>query len=182
MTEISFFVHGIPKAQPRPRAFARKLGNGKFIARTYEAGTAEAWKSAVANAVRRRRPRFPLDGPLRVDITFHFPRPKSHLRGNAQVLREDAPTWHSGRPDRDNLDKAVLDALTQIGMWQDDSQVCCGEIKKLYAVNNAQAGAQITIQKLKRGAYDLPRPRIPNCRPPRPPPRRRKGNWRDEKQ
>ena len=40
MAPIEFFVEGDPKPQPRPRAFARKIGN-KFMARVYDAGTAE---------------------------------------------------------------------------------------------------------------------------------------------
>lgn len=44
---ITFFIHGDPKPQPRPRAFARRMG-AKFVARVYDAGTAEGWKSQIA--------------------------------------------------------------------------------------------------------------------------------------
>jgi hypothetical protein len=76
-------------------------------------------------------------GPVRVDLCFYFARPKSHFRTGkfAGVLRDDAPKWHTTKPDRDNLEKAVLDALTQVGgFWQDDSQVCAGSVTKRYGI------------------------------------------------
>lgn len=144
MTPITFFVPGVPKAQPRPRAFARKFGS-KFSARVYDPGTAEGWKSAIAVAAKPFLPTEPLAGPLRVDVTFIFPRPKSHFRSTGE-LKQTAPDWHTSRGDRDNLDKAVLDCLTQLGMWKDDGQVCSGTIRKHYALSRfTLSGASVTI-------------------------------------
>lgn len=125
MTTIQFHVDGEPKAQPRPRAFARKMG-GKFVARVYDAGTAEGWKSAVAAAALPHRPARPLDGPLSLMLVYSMPRPKSHYRSGkrSHELKDGMTANHTQKPDLDNLTKAVLDALTQIGMWRDDSQVC----------------------------------------------------------
>lgn len=135
-TIASFTVLGDPKPQPRPRAFAR----GKHV-RVYDPGTAEGWKAAIALAAREHLPPEPLQGPVRLDATFRFRRPKAHyLRG---VLRTNAPEHHTGRPDVDNLHKAVLDCLTQLGMWHDDGQVCAGEVVKVYS---EQPGAEIHVQ------------------------------------
>lgn len=35
-------------------------------------------------------------------------------------------------PDRDNLEKMVSDAINKTGIWEDDSQVCGGEVKKIW--------------------------------------------------
>lgn len=141
---IRFWVDGTPKAQPRPRAFYRK-GIG---ARVYDAGTAEGWKGSVALAARPHVPAKPLSGPLYVAISFYIPRPKSHYRtgSHAGELRPDAPVYHAQKPDRDNLEKAVLDALTQIGMWEDDSQADDGPVQKFWA--NDRSGAAIEIRQL----------------------------------
>jgi len=55
--------------------------------------------------------------PLRVSITIYFPRPKSHFKTgrNANIMRDNAPVWHTSKPDRDNCDKAIMDALTNLG-------------------------------------------------------------------
>lgn len=163
---IQFRVFGIPKPQPRARSFVlRGKGGrpilsktGEPIIRVHEAGTAENWKSLVADAAREFVPMPPLLGPLRVDIHFVFPRPKAHyksqsvaakLSGAKPVLKPNAPTWYCmSRNDRDNLDKAVLDALTVIGMWKDDGQVCAGEITKCYECEGMTPGAFIRIEEL----------------------------------
>ena len=122
---ISFFVSGEPKGQPRPRAFARKMG-GKFVARVFDCGTAEAWKSCIAAAAAQHKPAAPISGPVRLRIAFHLPRPKGHYTSGKieRGLRATAPNYHTGKPDADNLAKAVMDALTQCGwFWADDAQV-----------------------------------------------------------
>lgn len=143
---ISFFARGEPKGQPRPRAFAFR---GK--ARVFDPGTAEAWKQAVVVALREQcglvTP--PITVPIQVGITLYFPRPKSHFRTgkNAHLRRDDAPVFHTAKPDADNAAKAILDALTIAELWKDDAQVCRLSVIKLYA--DGHAGAQIDIQELE---------------------------------
>lgn len=141
MNPITFTVRGEPKAQPRPRAFARKFGNGKVAARMYDAGTAEGWKGLIALAAKPFMPAAPIEGPLRVDIDFFFPRPGRLMRKKDP----DVPIPHDSKPDRDNCEKAVLDALTQLGFWRDDAQVCEGEVRKFYASKSGTPHAKIQI-------------------------------------
>lgn len=140
---LDLFIPGIPKAQPRPRAFARRIGN-KFMARVYDAGTAEAWKSCIAIVVNPVKPVSPVEGPVRLTIDFFLPRPDRLCR------KKDPPAaiLHTGKPDRDNLEKAVCDALTQIGVWKDDGQVCSGEVRKFYHAIGNRPGAQVRIESL----------------------------------
>jgi crossover junction endodeoxyribonuclease RusA len=134
---ITFFVQGTPKAQPRVKFSSR----GKF-GRAYTPDTADDWKALVMIEAKKHFKQ-PLEGPLRVDIEFLFPRPKSHFTSKGQ-LKPNAPFWHTTKPDRDNLDKCVLDALTTVGAWHDDCQVCCGTIYKSYTTQSL-TGANITI-------------------------------------
>lgn len=144
MTPISFFVPGQPKGQPRPRAFAMKFGN-KYQARMYDAGTAEGWKSSVAGAAKEFLPATPVEIPLRLTLVFYMPRPKSHLNSKGN-LKESAPVWFAGKPDSDNLAKAVMDALTILGMWKDDSQVVKLTSMKAYA--NERSGCDVVIEDM----------------------------------
>jgi Holliday junction resolvase RusA-like endonuclease len=155
VSPIVIEVTGIPKAQPRPKAFARKFGNGKYMARVYDPGTAEGWKGQIALAAKGVTPFPPLQGPLSVSIEFRMPRPLDHyksrskaakLAGAALILRQPAPYWHISKPDADNASKAVFDCLTTLGMWKDDSQVCEHMVTKVYA---DRPGATITITPLE---------------------------------
>jgi Holliday junction resolvase RusA-like endonuclease len=107
----------------------------------YDPGTAEGWKGCIAMAAETHCPAVPLDGPVSVSIDFLFQRP-------GRLLRKKDPDGripHVAKPDRDNCEKAVLDALTQLGFWRDDAQVCAGEVRKYYCARDEPAGAIITI-------------------------------------
>ena len=142
MKSINIFVAGLPVAQPRPRAVAIK---GK--ARMYSPGTSNEWKACVIRDLKQYAGTFPAGVPLRCDLTFYLPRPAGHFRTgkNAGLVKESAPARPTGKPDRDNLDKAVCDAITAAGVWRDDSQVTDGRIRKRYVQPGLWQGCLITI-------------------------------------
>lgn len=147
MKTISFQVSGDPKGQPRPRAFARRMG-AKFVARVYDAGTAEEWKSLIATAAKPFAPREPLGCAFYVQLHFIFRRPAHHYRGGkfSAELKASAPLFHTAKPDADNLAKAVLDCLTQLGcFWRDDQQVTQLYVSKSYGV---MPGVHVQIKEL----------------------------------
>jgi Holliday junction resolvase RusA-like endonuclease len=136
MNHIAFFVPGEPKGQPRPRAFALR---GRV--RVYDPGTAEAWKKQVALAAREHLPPSPIATPALVHLRFVLPRPRAHY-GRAG-LKSSAPQEHASKPDVDNLAKAVLDALVDVGFLEDDRLVWLLLITKRYA--NAGPGCEVRI-------------------------------------
>jgi len=138
---IEFYVQGIPKGQPRPKAFSRG-----GIAKVYDPGTAEGWKGLVALAAKGLLPAEPLAGCVYLSLKFYMPRPRGHYRTgkNAQMLKPSAPGFCSTKPDADNLAKAVMDALTQLNAWRDDAQVVQLHASKLYD-NGGGPGCKITI-------------------------------------
>lgn len=142
---ITFKVSGIPKGQPRPRAFAF---GGK--ARVFDPGTAEHWKTEIAAAAYLALPDNPLPGPLVLQIDFFFPRPKKHYAKAG--LRRGAPFWHRSKPDADNAAKAVMDALTTLGVWEDDAQVAQLVVRKCFAATPRDAGAVVTVETLEEMA------------------------------
>ena len=136
----SFFVEGIPKPQPRPKACIRGRHAG-----VYDPGTADEWKAKVRKAWRDSGLE-KFVGPLKVSYHFEMPRPKSHFKKG--VLRPGAPYWHIIRPDMDNVIKSTQDALTDAGAWDGDEQVCAGDPKKRYCGISGRTGCLITIEQL----------------------------------
>ena len=127
MTRINFWVAGEPKGQPRPKAFARA-----GIASVYDPGTAEGWKAIVRIEAEKNKPAVVLTGPLRLCLHFFIKRPKSHYNSKG-ILKPGAAYRHIGKPDADNLAKAVMDAITNLGTWwKDDSQIAVLHVVKSY--------------------------------------------------
>jgi len=136
---LSIHVPAIPVAQPRVKATTI---NG--FARVYNPrGPVDVFKSTVQMAVSAAYSGKPLEGPFSVSIVFVFPRPKSMVRKRRPMPRER----HAQKPDRDNLDKAVLDAMKGL-IFRDDAQVCAGSIEKWIAAGDEQPHVTIVIEEL----------------------------------
>lgn len=118
--------------------------------KVYTPESVQGWKLQVYLAAKEYLPREPFEAPVYLSIWFFMPRPKALTKRH----REHWP-FCVARPDRDNLEKSVMDVLQhktvkgrvlQPGFWRDDAQVVCGPIVKLYAGENQQPGAFITIE------------------------------------
>lgn len=149
MSALSFFVRGEPKGQPRPRAFARKMG-AIHVARFYDSDVADAWKRAVYLGVIEAANKAGWQvttGPVSVTLRFAMPRPKSHF--GAKGLKPSAPQAHVGKPDADNLAKLILDQATRTErIWRDDSQVVEMHVVKGWAFEQ-ESGCVVEIALAK---------------------------------
>ena len=136
-TPLAFFVEGQPKGQPRPKAVNRGRHAG-----VYDPGTADGWKSCVRDTARGYRSDEPIATPMSVSLRFVMPRPKTKFRKRDGDGRQP----HTSTPDADNLAKAVLDALTDIGFLSDDALVWSLSIEKWYAGVGERTGCHITVE------------------------------------
>ena len=154
MTKIEFFVAGIPKAQPRPQVVPIMrdgrvvMKGGRPILRAYTPNTADGWKQCIRMYARPHVPQTPIEGAIRLHLGFLMPRPKSHYGTGkrADVLRDSAPLYHTSKPDFDNLEKAVVDTLTELAFWVDDGQICRCRTSKLYPAPGVDCGVHIRIE------------------------------------
>jgi Holliday junction resolvase RusA-like endonuclease len=161
----NFDVQGIPKAQPRHQAFAKVLtkkgkpvldakGKPRITARVYQKNTAEWWKAQVVTAAKDWRPMNPLEGPIQMRIVFWMPRPKRLMREKDP----DGPIFHLSKPDTENLEKPILDALKLDGWFRDDSQVCVKHSAKYYhAKHGGGPGAEIYVTELDESDFVVAR-------------------------
>jgi Holliday junction resolvase RusA-like endonuclease len=130
---IQFFAAGIPAPKGSTRAFVVK-GRARV---TNDNAATKPWQLTVAWTAREAMEgRPPMQGPIRVEATFQFIKPKSAKKR----------VHHTVKPDVDKLLRACLDALKQGGAYQDDSQVVVSQIRKIYA---DRAGADVTVEAAK---------------------------------
>jgi Holliday junction resolvase RusA-like endonuclease len=115
---MRFILDFPPMPCPRPRVALAK--NRKF-AHAYYPAAYKNWKTNVAKAVKAQfKDRHVYDFPVAVDVAFSVKRPKS--------TKLEAP-----KPDIDNYLKAILDAMTDAGVWDDDKHVVTVRATKRWA-------------------------------------------------
>jgi len=78
-------------------------------------------------------------------MRFVMPRPKAHHYRASWQLKPTAPRYVTSKPDADNLAKAVLDALTDVSAWTDDSLVVSLSVVKTYG---SETGCDVQISPL----------------------------------
>jgi Holliday junction resolvase RusA-like endonuclease len=106
--KYQFVVLGKAIAQPRHRVACQGGYPRVYLPHDHPV---HEYKLRIVDGARHAN--IPLiEGPIRIDIMFSFKR-----KGNKP--RE----FKISKPDLDNLDKAVMDALTDAGVWGDDAQV-----------------------------------------------------------
>lgn len=140
------FIAGLPKGQPRARS-------AKGMKGVYDPGTADHWKMLVRASFEKALPEVPFDEPLRIDMDFFFKRPKVFNKRTREAYdgTKNIPSGvvlHTSKPDRDNLEKAVLDAMVNVGYMRDDSLVVAGQVRKFYHARDGRPGAIIVVSRL----------------------------------
>ena len=143
--KVSFVVPGVPVAQPRQR-HRIATANGKSFVKNYTPARdpVNAFKAAVALAAAAAYQGAPLEGPLRLTVTFVLPRPK-YLTWKRKAMPR---CWAPVKPDRDNLEKSLQDALNG-QLWIDDAQVVTGQVRKVFAAGGEQPCVEVEVNCLE---------------------------------
>lgn len=146
MSGLSFTVPGIAA----PQGSKRHVGHGIMVE---SSARLKPWRAAVTAAAAEARAGHPtITGPVVLGAVFSFPRPAGHYGTgrNAGVVRDSAPSWPSTRKfgDLSKLVRAVEDAITDAGVWQDDCQVVAfGVMAKVWAPPGESPSTRITIRE-----------------------------------
>ena len=134
------FVEGVPIPQGSARAFVVK---GRAIV-TSDNPKLKGWREWLRVNLRSEwASQDTLRTPCSVHLTFVLPRPKSHL--STKGVKASAPTQMTGKPDLDKLVRAVLDAVTDAGIWQDDAQVVALSAAKAWGNPQEKTGVSVTV-------------------------------------
>ena len=111
MPSLSISVPGkAASGRPRIKAGGRGMYNVKPV-RDWMNHTRSMAVAQVANQI-------PKPVPIGIMMNFYLPWPKGTPKAKALTYGP-----HPERPDIDNLMKPVLDALSEAGLWGDDSQI-----------------------------------------------------------
>ena len=123
---IEFIVYGEPVAKGRAKFCVR---GGHAIAYT-PAETRDAEGDFRTQSLKYR-PKELITGPIELTIWIYKSIPKSFSKKKA-ALAEAGVLKPITRPDKDNYEKLICDALKDV-FWRDDSQICDGDTHKRYS-------------------------------------------------
>jgi len=148
---IEFTVPGTPVAKARPRT--ARLPNGGT--RHYTPAKTEQWEARAAYAAHQaiiKAGTHPYQGPVAVIITAVFPVPDSwpKWRREAAMNGEVVPT---AKPDMDNVEKAVKDAMNGV-VYRDDAQVVVKVTELKYG---EEPGVHVAVKETGQRRHDAKR-------------------------
>lgn len=171
---IEFFVPGRPQQKGSKTAIPRrdKL-TGKYLLDFQERpiiDTIDAnrkspkWMKHVKKvSIEKMLQATPLQGPVKLSARFYFSRILKHYlrRKSGDILRDDAPHWHTSTPDQSKLIRAIEDAMSGV-VYGDDRQIAVyGLIEKVYTEKSE--GVLIRVESI-----DDPGPQTDLCRVTQP--------------
>lgn len=136
LQELRFRVNAVPA----PQGSKKHVGRGRLIEVSKKVGP---WRDAVKAAAKAQmtaESSQTIGEAVEVTIIFYLVRPKAHFTSRG-VLKPSAPTYVINRPDIDKLVRSTLDALTDAGVFTDDSRVVRLSATKLYGA----PGAEVTV-------------------------------------
>ena len=129
---IQFHVPGVPIPQGSKKSIPHKA-SGQFVMIDAHPGL-KSWRKAVTQAAKAHVGTFSKHEPVALVAEFELPRPRS--------VRRDHPAV---KPDLDKLTRALLDGITDAGVWVDDGQVVTASITKRYG----DPGVSVLIYSLE---------------------------------
>lgn len=122
--EFILVINGNPVSASRPRI----SGRCRYYNEPYK-----SYKTLLSKEIDKLIPKdksllFEQYEPLSVEIVYEMPIPKMSPKKTASMIG----AYHTKKPDLDNLDKAILDALS-CRVFKDDSQVAKLSAVKKYS-------------------------------------------------
>lgn len=138
-----FTIYTLPQGKARARTV---IQGGKIHSYTPE--KTMVFESEVTAAYKAQCGEFfdkigEIKYPLEVEINAYFPIPKSFSKAKRAAAEENVirPT---GKPDCDNIAKAVCDALNNVA-YRDDSQIVALAVQKWYTTEKTRL--EVTVKK-----------------------------------
>lgn len=175
MTRLTFTIFGEPKGKARARAVPKiiyKDGTPRAVVHMVTPNDTRYAEKRVREAFRDKHPRHKAwTGPVMINFTAIFAVPKSFNR-ELKAAAQRGELYAIKKPDKDNIEKLIIDALNRIA-WADDSQVMGGGIKlyghppridvSIRSLQSAQVPAtpgQKRTEARSQGALPLRRPQL----------------------
>jgi len=118
MIEFSMIFDQIPAGTAQMKRYD---GRSKIY---FKSKKLQQTEDTYLNALREYAPKTPVEGPVSVSISFWYRTPDKKKKGRPKT----------SRPDCDNVAKLLIDCMTKLGFWNDDSQIYSLRVTKHWAM------------------------------------------------
>lgn len=140
---INFHVPGKPQGKGRARSYLMRNGKIGHVTpdktRTYEGIIRTQGMVAMTGQAAS-------ENPIALTLTIVLPIPDSWPAWK-RTLAEAGELLPTTKPDSDNVEKAVKDALNGV-VWRDDAQVVSGDKNKFYERPGLTVGVYIEVREI----------------------------------
>ena len=144
--KLEYFVPGRPV--PKQSYRASKFGG-------YQPKRVTNFKKAaqlIADQAAKEQGWSQVAGPVLLRLQFRFGCPSSARKADKQKTR-----WRIKRPDLDNLQKSIIDSISDRIVF-DDAQICMTICTKIIAKDGDEEGTSVTLETL--GEYNERHPSL----------------------
>lgn len=131
-TDIAFSVPGEPRGKARARASGRVVwekGQARAVVQVHSDPKTVRAEGAILRLFRARYPAHrPWTGPVMLRFTAVFECPASWNKA-LKAAAASGQLYHTSKPDKDNVEKLIVDALNGWA-FADDAQIQGGGVKR----------------------------------------------------
>lgn len=149
---IAFSVPGPPRGKARPRASARVVWQGGqpiAVSNVHSDPAMVRAEGDILKLFRARHPKHePWTGPVMLRFTAIFEVPASWPKKLQEAARQGV-IYHTAKPDKDNIEKLLVDALNGWA-FMDDAQIQGGGVKRY------GSPARLDVELISLAQPDLP--------------------------
>lgn len=138
---MKLIIPGQPQAKMRARTFKAKQGGSMTYDPQHVEKNAMRWKIKAEMNKQRHNEVYPAEGAVIINMHFYI---QPSLSDPSRNLKLHGLIPHTQKPDKDNLEKFILDCANKI-LYHDDSQVIRGEISKCWS-DEPRTEIDMTIQ------------------------------------
>lgn len=148
MNRLTFSVAGEPRGKGRPRFSARVVevdGTPTAISSVHTPADTLAAEKVVATTFKAMFPKHqPYTRAVMLKFVAVFAVPSSWPKYMKEAAKRGT-LYHTSKPDKDNIEKLIVDALNTLA-WVDDAQVQGGGVKRY----GHPARIEITIEAIEQ--------------------------------
>ena len=160
---VKFTVPGQPQGKGRARAFdtGKRDPNGRAIIGHHTPSKTKSYEGVITSlAMEAMGAIAPVEGPLMLKLGIFMDVPRSWPVWKKKMAL-DGIVMPTTKPDSDNIEKAVKDALNGV-VWMDDCQICDDLKRARYSKN-----PRVEVTVYRSGGLPAQTKRNPNVAPGR---------------